>query len=203
MLRSTKSSVAEAGQSRNPLNGSQQSIDLSDERRSGRTDGGARPSPPRLEPNVRCGNGRKTETVPTTRSDMSGEIYAEISAPRMATESQWLDVGCWHQLLAAGLEVTEGRRMDSAHLLVEVGKLPRKAGSSQEFSRFLLGPQPISRPLALLDSLRQRMSLLYPLRFLPGVLLVVCQKLASRDADPCHLFLQETSLEMWREGIQS
>jgi hypothetical protein len=92
--------------------------------------------------------------------------------------------------------------MDSAHLLVEVG-LPRKAGSSQEFSRFLLGPQPISRPLALLDSLRQRMSLLYPLRFLPGVLLVVCQKLASRDADPCHLFLQETSLEMWREGIQS
>ncbi len=123
---------------------------------------------------------------------MSEEIYAEIIARRMATESRWLDTGCWHQLLAAGLEVTRGRRIDSAQLLLGVGKLPRKAGSCQEFSRFLRGPQPISRPLALLDSLRQRMSLLYPLRFLPGVLLVVCQKLASRDADPCHLFLQGT-----------
>lgn len=42
------------------------------------------------------------------------------------------------------------------------------------------------------DSLRQRMSLFYALRLLPGVLLVVCQKLASRDADPCHLFFEET-----------
>jgi hypothetical protein len=134
---------------------------------------------------------------------MSGEIYAEIIARRMATESQWLDAGCWHQLLAAGLEFTRGRRMDSAQLLVGVGKLPCKAGSRQEFSRLLLGPQPISPPLALLDLLRQRLSLLYLLRSLPSVLLAVCQKLASRDADPCHLLLQETLSGNVAGGIQS
>lgn len=66
-----------------------------------------------------------------------------------------------------------------ANTMKKLGKLLREAGSCQKSSRFLLGPQPIFRPfapVALLELLLQRASLLCPFRFLRSVLLIVCEK---------------------------
>jgi 2-polyprenyl-3-methyl-5-hydroxy-6-metoxy-1,4-benzoquinol methylase len=82
-----------------------------------------------------------------------------------------------------------------ANSMGKLRTLLREAGSCEQSAYFLAVPQPIFRPfapLALLELLLQRVSLLYPFRFLRGVLLVVGQKPAPRETDHCPLLLKDT-----------